>query len=205
MSLRILHLIGLPFALLRHARSTRDCVSLSDSAIVILYYLKEYLKERERERGGGSVWGLNSLHVSPIMVKMARVRTKQWTIGAGVAGGWNIKHLSMVWDEDVYLIGASCGACISNVNGYEARICKGVGDPSVDVYTEDTYFHISAMIGGSAAAGNGGSQASSVMLPHGYFFPVQEDEPVFIDVFAQTALDGGSIVLYYVLKRDWKK
>jgi hypothetical protein len=136
---------------------------------------------------------------------MARVRTKQWTLGAGVESGWNIKHISMVWDEDVYLIGANCSACLSNVNGFEARICKGVGACDVDVYTEDTYFHLNTMVGGSAAAGNAGGVTSHVMLPHGYYFPVSEDEPVFIDVFAQTALDGGNVVLYYVLKRDWKK
>ena len=136
---------------------------------------------------------------------MAKVRTKQWTLGAGVAAGWNIKHLSMVWDEDVYLIGASCGACVSALSAFEARICKGVGDPSVDVYTEDTYFHISAAIGASGAAGNAGGSCSHVMLPPGYYFLVNEDEPVFVDIFGQTALDGGSLVLYYVLKRDWKK
>ncbi|MBA7551210.1 hypothetical protein ES705_43746 [subsurface metagenome] len=136
---------------------------------------------------------------------MARVRTKQWTLGAGVAANWNIKHISMVWDEEVYLIGASIGACQSGVGGFEARFCKGVGDPSVDVYTEDTYFHLGTMIGDPATAGNAGATTSSVMLPDGYYFPVQEDEPVFIDVFAQAALNGGNVVLYYVLKRDWKK
>jgi len=135
---------------------------------------------------------------------MAKVRTKQWTIGAGVLIGWNIKHLRLVFDEDVYLIGASVGACVSALTAMECRICKGVGDPSIDVETDDTYFHISAAIGAAAAAGNGGGSCSHVMLPHGYYFHVNEDEPVFVDVFAQAAGDGGSLVLYYVLKRDWK-
>lgn len=136
---------------------------------------------------------------------LARVRSKEWSIAAGITAGWNIGHKKLVWDEDVYLIGAGIGPCPSGTaQAYAVRFGKGVSDPSVDVGpNDDVYFVLTGAIGASAAGHPG--HASSCMLPEGYYFPINEDEPVFMDVFSDLDAQGGHVILYYVLKREWKK
>ena len=139
------------------------------------------------------------------VLTMARVRTVEWAIGAGVTGGaWDVKLHRYVWDEDVYLIGAHFSVC-SPGQSVQVRISKGVSDPTLDVLATDCYFQLTSHQGGMVAAGAGGSSEGSIMLPAGYYFPINEDEPIFMDIFAENAGDGGHLILYYVLKRDWKK
>lgn len=136
---------------------------------------------------------------------MARVRTVEWAIGVGVTGGaWDIKLHNYVWDEPVYLIGAMFSVC-SEDQSVQVRVSKGVSDPSVDVLCTDVYFMCASHQGNFGAAGEAGSSEGYIMLPEGYYFPVNEDEPIFLDVFSKGAGAGGHFVLYYVLKREWKK
>ena len=132
---------------------------------------------------------------------MARVRCKEHVIAA-TAVGWNLKIDSMVKDEDWMLIGYSYAQCESALGSGSVRISKGVSNPALDNETDDCYFGGQGHL--DPAAGGGASQAQ-LILPEGYFFPVNEDEPIFIDFFAAAIGDGGHLFIYYVLKRDWKK
>jgi len=132
---------------------------------------------------------------------MARVRCIELNV-KNTAAGWNKKYWSYVWDEDVYLIGMGFHACTSGTaQGLVCRLNKGVSDVLTDQVMTDTYFAVGGNIG-TAMEGGGGM---CVMLPDGYYFPINEDEPIFLDVFTDLALQGGHMVLYYVLKREWKK
>jgi hypothetical protein len=135
---------------------------------------------------------------------MKRVRAIELNV-KNTIGGWNKKHWSHVWDEDVYLIGMSFHACTSGTaQGVVLRLTKGVTDVLTDTEMEDTYFAVGGTVG-SAAGHYAGSGGQSFMLPEGYYFPVNEDEPIFLDVFTDLDDQGGHMVLYYVLKREWKK
>jgi len=144
---------------------------------------------------------LNCLIIIGLSVKMARVRCKEFALAAA-AVGWNVKVASMVFDEDVMLIGCAYAGCESALCASSARLSKGISDPAADVETDDCYFMAQGAI--DPAAGGGGTQFG-LFLPDGYFFPINEDEAVFIDLFAAAIGDGGHLLVYYVLKRDWKK
>ena len=135
---------------------------------------------------------------------MARVRAIELNV-KDTTGGWNIKHWSYVWDEEVYLIGMGFHACTSGTaQGVVCRLTKGVSNVLTDNPMTDTYFCIGGAQG-TQALGYCGDGGQSVMLPEGYYFPIQEDEPIFLDVFVDLDDQGGHMVLYYVLKREWKK
>jgi len=132
---------------------------------------------------------------------MARVRCKEYVLTA-TAAGWNVKEARMVFDEDVMLIGFSYAQCDSAIGAASVRMSKGVSDPATDTETDDCYF------GGQGAldpGAGGGATQSAFILPEGYFFPVNEDEAVFVDLFAAAIGDGGHLFIYYVLKREWNK
>lgn len=136
--------------------------------------------------------------------KGIKVRTKFMVLTA-TAVGWHRQFASMVVDENIRLIGASFGECLSATGAMEVRVAKGVSDPAADLVGSDVYFALSATYNEAAGpadveAGGGGLQ----MLPYPYGFNVSEDEPIFIDIFAGEIGDGGTLVLYYVEEDDWK-
>jgi len=134
-----------------------------------------------------------------------KVRTVSYVLTATVAISWHTKLAKFVPNEDIYLIGMSAGACESSEGSIEFRATKGVSDPAVDITYEDCYFHISCMSGAGGAGSGSGSGGRSDFLPPVYYFKVDKDEPIFIDLYARAVGDGGTVHLYYVNKRDWKK
>lgn len=134
-----------------------------------------------------------------------KVRTVSFLYTSLVAAAWTTKCASFVPNEDIYLIGMSGGVCQSAEAQTEWRATKGVSDPAVDLQYEDMYFHTSHCAGAGGAGSGGGEGGVSVFLPAGYFFKVDEDEPIFIDMYARAIGDGGTVTLYYINKRDWRK
>ena len=119
-------------------------------------------------------------------------------MGGVEGGGWSVKLHSIKWEEPVCLIGAMFSACSS---GQDVSVrFSGGSDPSVDVLCDDCYFYLSSHKGGGPFSG---SSEGKIMLPSGYFFPLDEGEKVFIDVFSKKKNHGGHAVLYYVLKSEW--
>lgn len=129
------------------------------------------------------------------------MRTKSFVLTA-TSAGYDLKMGKWVPNEDVRLIGFSSGPCQSSAGAIEYRVTKGVSDPTVELEWDDVYFNHSHSTGAATGEGSGGC---STFLPPGHYFEIDEDEPVFVDLFAQAIGDGGSCVLYYVCKRDWKK
>lgn len=134
-----------------------------------------------------------------------KVRTVSYVVTSLLAAAWTKKAAKFVPNEDIYLIGMCGGVCQSSEGATEFRSTKGVSDPAVDLQYEDMYFHTLHMTGAGGAGSGGGLSGAAVFLPPGYFFKVDEDEPIFIDMYARAIGDGGTVTLYYINKRDWKK
>ena len=122
-----------------------------------------------------------------------------------LVAGWTVKYDSFVPTEDIRLIGMSCGQCASAEGHLEFRTSKGVSDPSVDLEYSDAYFHSSVSAGAGGAGSGAGALGDATFLPPGHYFEIDEDEPIFFDMFARAIGDGGTVNIYYVKKRDWKK
>lgn len=127
--------------------------------------------------------------------KPRRVRVKEFALASTVAG-WETKVESMVLDENWYLIGAQLGVCTPGQD-VGARIAKGVSDPAVDAECDDCYFYLSGL------TSLGGSSSPSFLLPQDYGFYINEDEPVFIDMFTAVIGQGGHLTIFYVKAKDW--
>jgi len=132
-----------------------------------------------------------------------KVKTKSYVLTA-TATSWNMKMGKFVIDEDCYLIGMSAGHCASAEGHVEFKASKGVSDPAVDLKWDDTYFVIGASAGAGGAGSGSGALGGSIFLPEGFGFYISEDEPIFLDLFARAIGDGGTVILYYVEKKDWK-
>jgi len=122
-----------------------------------------------------------------------------------VATAWTEKFDSFVPNEDIRVIGMAGGSCMASESQIEFRASKGVSAPSTDLEYDDCYFHVAGCSPAGGAGSGGGVSMESVFLPDGFYFEVDEDEPIFFDMYARAIGDGGTVHLYYVNKRDWKK
>jgi len=133
-----------------------------------------------------------------------KVKTKSINYTSLVAIAWTEKYDSFVPNEAIRLIGMGGGCCVSAEGQVEFRASKGVSRPSIDLEYEDAYFHVASCSPAGGAGSGGGNTMDTVFLPPGHYFEIDEDEPIFLDMYARAIGDGGTVHLYYVNKRDWK-
>jgi hypothetical protein len=120
------------------------------------------------------------------------VKTVEFLL-SGDHQGWNNAKVKYSFNKPVFLIGASLISCVSSSQGLEVFVSHGIYDFSKDTFSDDTLFHLS-----SVYSQMGGLATATVMLPRGYYYYIESDEVLNIDVFLNDEADGGSILLYYV-------
>jgi len=128
----------------------------------------------------------------------SEVKTVEYVM-VGRKQGWSNGVNELVFERPVMIIGASLIACVSSTQGIEARLTYGKYDFSVDTYSDDTLFHLSAVYSTS-----GGLATATVMLPSNRYYYVEEGERLIIDLFANAPGDGGSFLVYYVELEELK-
>jgi len=124
------------------------------------------------------------------------VKTIEYIL-VGEKQGWSNHIQEIVFDEPVMVIGASLISCVSATQGIEILLSTGKHDFSVDTYSNDTMFHLSAIY-----SQTGGQATATVILPRGFYYYVEAGKVLQVDFFANTLGDGGSFLIYYVPFND---
>jgi len=95
------------------------------------------------------------------------VKTIEYIL-VGEKQGWSNHIQEIVFDEPVMVIGASLISCVSATQGIEILLSTGKHDFSVDTYSNDTMFHLSAIYNQT-----GGQATATVILPRGFYYYVE--------------------------------
>jgi len=166
-------------------------VNTVKALLVIMILLQVVLIFRMDEVSHSDYFYQNTYEVTdPSTAK--EVKTVEYIL-VGVNQGWNNHIQRIVFDVPIMIIGASLISCVSATQGIEVVLSTDVYDFSVDTFSDDTLFHMSAVY-----SQTGGQATATVILPRGFYYYVEAGEVLNVDFFANTPGDGGSLLIYYV-------